>query len=47
MNKEFEYVDVVRDPDKLEEMLQYTGGRRKVPVIINGDSVTIGFQGKA
>lgn len=47
MNKEVEYVNVISDPDKLEEMLQYSGGRRKVPIIVDGESVIIGFQGKA
>jgi hypothetical protein len=47
MNKEFTYFDVVSNPDKLEEMLRYSGGRRKVPIIVEGESVTIGFQGKA
>ena len=47
MNREFAYFDVLVNPDKLEEMLGYSKGRRKVPVIVEGESVTIGFQGKA
>jgi len=27
-------------------MLKYSGGARKVPVIVEGDQVTIGFEGK-
>jgi hypothetical protein len=29
----------------MEEMLKYTGGRREVPVIVDGEKVTIGFGG--
>jgi glutaredoxin len=47
MNREFDYFDVLRNPEKLEDMLRFSGGRRKVPVIVEGESVTIGFQGKA
>jgi glutaredoxin 3 len=47
MNREFDYFDVLINPEKLEDMLRFSGGRRKVPVIVEGESVTIGFQGKA
>jgi glutaredoxin len=30
---------------KLEEMLKYSNGRRQVPVIVEGDKVTVGFGG--
>lgn len=33
------------DPAKLEEMLEHSGGRRSVPVIVEGDQVTVGFGG--
>jgi glutaredoxin len=36
----------VQDPYQLEVMLKYSEGRRKVPVIVEGQSVTVGFQGK-
>ena len=39
------YVDVKSDSTKLEEMLKYSGGRREVPVIVEGDKVTIGYGG--
>ena len=39
------YVDVVQKADKLEEMLEYTNGVRKVPVIVEGDKVEIGYGG--
>lgn len=39
------FVDVESDPKKLEEMLALSGGRRQVPVIVEGDKVTVGYQG--
>ena len=39
------YVDVMKDKAKLGEMLQYSGGARKVPVIVDGDKVKIGYGG--
>jgi len=39
------YVDVKKDPAKLEEMLRYSKGRRDVPVIVEGEKVTIGYGG--
>jgi hypothetical protein len=27
------------------EMLNYSGGKRQVPVIVEGDKVTVGFEG--
>jgi glutaredoxin len=41
----FEYVNVKKDPVRLQEMLTYSGGRRAVPVIVDGGVVTIGFEG--
>ena len=41
----FEYVNVLADPAKLKEMLKHSKGVRKVPVIVDGASVTIGFNG--
>jgi glutaredoxin len=38
-------VDVVREPDKLGEMLKYSKGVRKVPVIVEGKKVEIGYGG--
>lgn len=40
-----DFVNVDRDPVKLEEMLKLSGGRRQVPVIVEGDKVTVGFLG--
>lgn len=39
------YVDVVKEPDKLEEMLKFSKGVRKVPVIVEGKKVEIGYGG--
>jgi len=38
-------MDVVSDPDKLDAMLEYSNGVRKVPVIVEAGEVTIGFDG--
>jgi len=38
-------VDVVREPDKLKEMLKFSKGVRKVPVIVKGKKVEIGYGG--
>ena len=39
------YYDVHSDPGKLEEMLEYSKGAREVPVIVEGDKVTLGYGG--
>jgi glutaredoxin len=39
------YYDVHEDKTKLEEMLKYSNGSRQVPVIVEGDKVTIGHGG--
>ena len=41
-----EYHDVISDADKLDIMLKHSKGARKVPVIVDGGHVTIGFDGK-
>jgi len=38
-------VDVVRQTGKLKEMLKFSNGVRKVPVIVEGDKVEIGYGG--
>ena len=45
--RQFDYYNVIQEPDHLETMLQYSKGARKVPVIVEGENVTIGFEGKA
>jgi glutaredoxin 3 len=39
------YVNVDEDPEKLKEMLALTGGKRQVPVIVEGDKISVGFAG--
>lgn len=39
------YVDIVEEKDKLDEMLKFSNGVRKVPVIVEGDKVEIGYGG--
>ena len=39
------YINVKKKPAELERMLTYSKGRRAVPVIVDGDQVTIGFGG--
>ena len=41
----FKYVNVKKNPSDLEWMLTFTKGRREVPVIVEGDKVTVGFGG--
>ena len=41
-----EYIDVKQDSAGLNEMLKLSDGVRKVPVIVEEDKVTIGYQGK-
>jgi len=36
---------VNEDQMKLEEMLTYSGGRMQVPVIVEGNKVSVGFAG--
>ena len=40
-----EYFDVKVSPEKLGEMLRYSKGVRKVPVIVEGEKVTVGYGG--
>jgi len=39
-------VNVEGDPETLKEMLVLSGGRRQVPVIVEGDKVAVGFAGE-
>ena len=40
-----QYFDVKKNADRLTEMLSYSGGERRVPTIVEGGRVTIGFGG--
>jgi len=42
-----EYIDVLSDAGKLDTMLKYSDGRRKVPIIVDKGKVIIGFNGNA
>jgi glutaredoxin len=44
--RSFDYYNVIKEPDQLDTMLQYSKGTRKIPVIVEGEKVTIGFEGK-
>ena len=43
--REIEYFNVTADADKMKTMLTYSEGIRKVPVIVDHDDVTVGFDG--
>ena len=40
-----EYRDVLNDPASLTEMLRLAGGRRDVPVVLEGGKATVGYGG--
>jgi glutaredoxin len=40
-----DYVNVTRSRADLDRMLVHSGGKRRVPVIVEGEKVTIGFGG--
>ena len=42
---EVDYIDVKKSRADLERMLEYSGGHRRVPVIVDEGKVTIGFGG--
>ncbi len=44
-NIHFDYINVIKNPDEMERMLEFSKGQRDVPVIVEGDKVTIGFGG--
>jgi glutaredoxin 3 len=37
------FINIDGASDKLEEMLNFSGGKRIVPVIVDGGEVTVGF----
>ena len=39
------YYDVRDERSRLDEMLKYSNGVKKVPVIVEDDKVSIGFEG--
>jgi glutaredoxin len=40
-----DYRDVLTDPENLEDMLKLTQGVRKVPVLVEGGQVQLGYGG--
>jgi glutaredoxin len=44
-NIPFQYFNVKQNAADLERMLTYSSGARRVPVIVDGQTVTIGFGG--
>ncbi len=40
-----EYINVKKDLQAMERMLEFSAGRREVPVIVEGGKVTVGFGG--
>lgn len=42
---EVEYVDVKKSRADMDRMLSFSGGHRRVPVIVDEGKVTIGFGG--
>lgn len=44
-NIPFQYINVKNDPAGMQQMLGYSRGQRRVPVIVEGGNVTIGFGG--
>ena len=43
--RQVDYYNVVTEARHLETMLKYSNGTRKVPIIVEGETVTIGFEG--
>jgi glutaredoxin len=41
----FRYLNVKKNADDLRQMLGFSKGSREVPVIVDGNSITIGFAG--
>jgi hypothetical protein len=41
----FTYLNVTTDQTAMDRMLQYTKGRREVPVIVENERVSIGYGG--
>jgi hypothetical protein len=40
------FFNVKEDPRQLRQMLEYSNGKRRVPVIVEGGTVAIGYRGK-
>ena len=42
---QYQEIDLAKDPDRIPDLLALTDGQRITPVIVDGDKVTIGFNG--
>jgi glutaredoxin 3 len=42
---EYKEIDVSENPEAEQEVLKRTDGKRVVPVIVEGEKITIGFKG--
>ena len=42
---EYQEIDVSREPDKIADLLELTGGERVTPVMVENGQVIIGFKG--
>ena len=41
----FDYFNVLQSEEAMDRMLRYSGGRRMVPVVVEGARVEIGYNG--
>ena len=39
------FVDVLLSDDNMNKMLALSDGRRRIPVIVEGDAISLGFNG--
>ena len=44
-NIPFDYINVKASDENMQQMLKYSKGSRKVPVIVEGEKVKIGYGG--
>jgi arsenate reductase-like glutaredoxin family protein len=43
---DFEFIDILADPKNLKTMLKHSDGKLRIPVIVTGDRVEMGFRGR-
>jgi hypothetical protein len=46
MNIPVVYISLIDDPHAMKKMLAHARGQRKIPVIVDGEEVTVGFKEK-
>ena len=42
-----EYIDVLENEKQMQAMLKFSDGSRQVPVIVDGENISIGFNGRS